>query len=257
MNRTIALVAVALLTVTAGCIGSGPLGVGAGAQSSGDAPAQNPSGSTQTVEVGASGQVQTAPDRAIVHVAVTARSDSVETVRERLAENASQLRSALEESGLGDDQIASSRYDIRQNYRHNEDPSEPKFQGEHSFTITVNETERAGEVVVTAVENGATRVGNVEFTITEETRNELREQALSKAIENADGKAAVAAEGTGLELAGAHTVQTTDVSSHSPSAQRLTYDLASAGGGGTATSFDGGAVTVTAQVVVAYNATEA
>jgi len=41
MKRTIALVAIAPLTVPAVCIGSGPLGVGVGAQSSSDVPAKN------------------------------------------------------------------------------------------------------------------------------------------------------------------------------------------------------------------------
>lgn len=256
MTRTVAIVALALLTVTAGCLGTGPLGSSAGPQSSGDAPAGDADGRDRTVAVAATGQVQAAPDRAVVRVAVTARSDSVETVRERLAENASQLRTALEESGVDADRITSSWYDIGQNYRHDEQPSEPRFEGQHAFTVTVNDTGRAGEVVVTAVENGATRVENVEFTITEETRNELRERALEKAIQNARGKAVVAANGTGLELAGARTVRTADVSTQSPSSQRLTYAVAN-DAGGTSTSFDGGTVTVTADVVVAYNATGA
>lgn len=257
MKRKIAIIALALLTVTAGCLGSGPLSTDTEAKSTGDASVQNGSGSGQTVEVGASGQVEATPDRAIVQVSVTARADSVETVREQLAENASQLRTALQESGIDADQITSSRYDIRQNHRHDDRPSEPKFQGRHSFTITVNETERAGKVVVTAVENGATRVENVRFTITEETRNELHEQALAEAIDNARGKAMVAANGTGLELTGAQTVRTADVSTRSPSSKRLAYAAANDAGGSGSTSFDGGTVTVTAQVVVAYNATAA
>lgn len=254
MKRKFAVLALALLTVTAGCTGSGLMNTSA--QPQGDGLTQNTDAPAQTVAVTANGQVQTAPDRAVIRVAVTARADSVETVRQQLAENASQLRTALREMGLDADQITSVRYDIGRNYRHEERPSEPEFQGQHAFAVTVNETDRAGKIVVTAVENGATRIEDVRFTITQETRRELREQALAKAIENARGKATVAANGTGLELADVRTVQTADVSTRSIG-QKMVYETAAANGGSTSTSFEGGAVTVTADVVVVYNATSA
>lgn len=255
MRRKLAVLALALLTATAGCAGFGSLSTDA-SPGSADGPTQN-AGTDRTVQVAAAGQVQTAPDRAVVRVAVTAQADSVETVRQRLAENASRLRSALDEAGLGADQVTSTRYDIGQNYRHEDNPTEPKFQGQHAFVVTVNETDRAGEIVVTAVENGATRVEDVRFTVTQDTRNDLRERALARAIENARGKAAVAANGTGLELAGVHTVKTVDVSTSPVVRQTLDYAAASAGGNAAPTSFETGSVTVTADAVVVYNATAA
>lgn len=258
MQRKLAVLAVTLLTLTAGCIGSLPMNTDTNAESVGDTPTQNASGSDQTVVVSANGQVQTEPERAVVQVAVTARADSVETVREQLAENASQLRAALKEAGLDPDHITTTRYDISRNHGHERNPSEPKYEGQHAFVITVNETARAGEVVVTAVENGATRVGDIRFTITQETRTDLREQALSKAIENARGKAMVAANGTGLRLAGVRTVQTADISTQEvqrEKAYRLTVANSGGGGDSTPTSFESGTVTVTAEVVVVFNAT--
>ncbi|WP_170977349.1 SIMPL domain-containing protein [Halorussus salinisoli] len=254
MKRKFAILALALLTVTAGCMGFGQPNANTAAAID-NTPTQN-TGSGQTVKVAASGQVQTAPDRAVIRVAVTARADSVETVREQLAENASQLRNALERSELDSDQVTSTRYDIGQNHRHDENPSEPKFQGRHSFVITVNKTDRAGDIVVTAVENGATRIEDIQFTITQDTRRDLREKALATAIENARGKAVVAANGTGLTLTGIHTVQTADFSTQSDSRTRIEYAAASAGANSASTSFESGTVTVTTDALVVYNATD-
>lgn len=256
MKRKVAVLALALLTVTAGCLGSGPTSRDAKAQNPGDASAQD-ANADRTVEVAASGQVQAAPDRVVVQVAVTSRADAVETVRQQLAENASRLQSALRDAGLDADQITSTQYDVSRNHRHDERPSEPEFEGQHSFTVTLNETDRAGEVVVTAVENGATRIGSVRFTVTQETRNDLRERALARAIDNARGKAAVAANGTGLELGGVHTVQTVDVSTQEVRRDAVRMAATNADAGGTATSFEGGTVTVSADVFVVYNASEA
>jgi uncharacterized protein YggE len=253
MKRKFVALAIALLTITAGGTGFGLMKTSGQPQS--DAAPQQAGDDDRTVAVTADGQVQAAPDRAVIRVAATARADSIETVRRQLADNASRLRTALRDSGLDADQITSARYDIRRNHRHDDRPSEPEFRGQHSFVVTVNETDRAGEIVVTAVENGATRIENVEFTITQETRRDLRERALSKAVENAHGKAEVAANGTGLELAGVHTVRTADVSTKPVRRTKVEYAAANADGAGTSTSFEGGTVTVTADVVVVYNAT--
>ena len=266
MQRRIAVLAVVLLAVTAGCSTLvGTANPDSSPQSADEVPggasdtlndvAQPSTGEGRTVAVGASGQVQTDPDRAVVRVAVTARADSVETVRQRLAENASRMRSALEEGGIGSEQVTSARFDIGRNYEHEERPEAPKFRGHHAFVVTVDETDRAGTVVVTTVQNGATSVEEVEFTITPETRRDLRERALARAVGNARAEATVVANGTGLELDGVRTVGTADVSTR----PILREDVAFAtggdgGGGGVPTSFEGGRVTVTAEGTVVYNA---
>jgi uncharacterized protein YggE len=249
------VVAVALLAAAAGC--SAPVGTPTPAANEPRDVSQPADGAgvDRTVAVGADGQVQAAPDRAVVRVAVTARADSVETVRQRLAENASRMREALREAGLSPDQVTSARYDIGRNYRHEERPSEPKFEGRHAFVVTLDETDRAGEVVVVAVENGATGVDEVRFTIAPETRRDLREEALSRAVGNARDEATVVANGTGLELAGVRTVRTGDVSVQPDRREDIAFATGGDGGGGVPTSFEGGEVTVSARVTVVYNAT--
>lgn len=249
MRRTVAVAVLALLTVTAGCSA-------VGSTTGSENPTNPAAGTGQTVAVSASGQLETAPDKALIRVAVTARADSVETVRQQLARNASRMRTALQDAGLAADQIVSARYDIGRNFRGEDRPSAPTFRGEHSFILTLNEPDRAGEVVVTAVENGATTVDEVRFTITQQTRRELREQALAQAVMNARGKASVIANGTGLTLADVRTVQTADVSIQPERRQEVALTAAAdAGAGGISTSFEGGKVTVTARVTVVYNAT--
>jgi uncharacterized protein YggE len=257
-RQSIAAIALALLAVTAGCSAlTGASNPNPAAQSPDESnPNLQASGSSGgTVEVAATGQVQTAPDRAVVRVAVVARDDSVETIRRRLAENSSQLRTALEEAGIDADQITTSRFEIERNYRADERPAEPEYQGRHSFVVTLEEVERAGEIVVTAAENGANRIRGVRFTITPDTRRELRKEALAEAVQKARGKAMVAANNTGLELAGVGTVRTSDVSTR-PVRRRESYLTAGGdgGGGGAPTAFEGGKVTVSANVLVVYNA---
>ncbi len=250
MRQSIIVLAVVVITVTAGCAGLSQQSQPA------EAPDATARGGTagQTVAVGASGQVQTAPDRAVVEVAVTTRADTVEAVRQQLAANASQMRTALTDAGIASDQIVSSRFDIGRNFEARERPDAPAFRGEHVFVITLNDTERAGDVVVTAIQNGANEVQSVRFTISPETRRELRTRALANAVANGREKAEVLADGTELTLGEVITVRTSDVSVEPFQRQDLEFGDGGAGGGGVPTSFEGGKVTVTAHVSVVYNA---
>lgn len=246
-KTVLASLALVGLLLTAGCSTS---------LSPGSAAAMSPGDTAdgRTIQVAATGQVETTPNRAVLRVAVTARGDEVDAVRQRLAENASRMRDALREAGVDADQIQTVRYDIGQNYRHEERSSEPRYRGQHSYQITLNDTDRAGSVVVTAVENGASRVEEVRFTISDEKRRQLREQAVSDAVETARGQANAAATSAGLAVTDVRTVRTGELRAE-PYRVQETAALAADGGSGGSPSFAGGPVTVTARVLVTYNAT--
>jgi uncharacterized protein YggE len=265
MRRQSALAALALsvMLVTAGC--ASVLGTGESPQSN-PAPQSNANENVQaatnapgdpgrTIAVAASGQVQTQPNQAILRVAVEATGESASTVRQRLAENVSQMRAALAEMGIEGDQISTADYDIRnqQRFGGREDAERPPFRGRHAFTITLTDLNRTGRVIVTAVENGATSVDDVRFTLSEETRRELRKEALADAMSSAREQASVIADQSDLSIAGVGSVQTADVGFRPVRFEGSA--LAGGDGGGGGTSIEGGAVTVTAQVQVTYNAT--
>lgn len=247
-RRALLTVGLTALVVLAGCAGSG--GPAAGS-ADGDA------GESKTISVGAGGQVQAEADQAVIRVAVEATGPDAPTARQRLAENVSRMRSALTEMGIGEDQIVTAYYDIDQR-RHEPRPGgeerpETEYRAFHAFEITLTETERVGEGIDTAVTNGATSVDNVEFTLSQETRQELRQEALTKAMENARGQADTLASASNLTVTGVHTVSTAEVSVR-PHHERVAFAAGDAGGG---TAIDSGPVTVTAQVAVVYNASAA
>lgn len=251
-------IALALLLVTAGCSAAlsstnnspqsaaSPSGVGENVQ------APPGSGSSPTIEVAASGQVRTQPDQAVLRVAVEASGPNASTVRRKLAENASAMRAALVEMGVDGDQITTTDFDIRNQRRFGgREDERPAAWGRHAFTITLTDLNRTGTVIVAAVENGATSVDDVRFTLSQERRNELRERALAEAMDNARDRAGVVADGANLSIAGISSVTTADVGVHRPRFE----SAALAGSADAGTDIEGGAVTVTARVRVTYNAT--
>lgn len=274
MRRNIAALSLAVLLVTAGC--SAPLGLtdapsdgvngnpadasdpGDPGDGAGSQPKMAPNGGDRTIEIGTSGTAEAEPDRAVVRVAVVARSDDVSTIRDRLAANATAMREALAEAGINESQVVTTRYDIDQNYRYDPErnPEQPRYRGQHAFAITLNNTSRAGPTVVTALENGANRIEGIEFTLTEETRRDLRNEALAEAVDVGRTQAETAANGTNLRITGVDTVRTTDTRVRPYRVEETAY-AAAGDGGGAPTSFEAGTVTVSAEAVVTYNATSA
>lgn len=217
------------------------------------------SGSSRTIRVSASGRAASAADQATIRVAVVATGEDAPTVRQRLAENVSQMREALAEIGVSGDQIRTNRFDLEQDRR----PPRPEregegergkprvqYRGQHSFTITVTDLNRTGTIIDTAVTNGADNIEDIRFTLSADQRRSLRKQALRDAMANAEGQAETLANASELTLAGVHTVQTSD-------GIHRGREVAFQGGdgGGAVTDVEGGPVSVQVQVQVVYNAT--
>lgn len=245
-----AAAALAVLLLSAGCLGAVTGSENANVvQPSADAA--GPSAADQTtVQVSADGQVGADPDQAVVRVAVVATGKDAATARQRLAENASQMRDALADIGIDDSQVSTVHYDINRDYRRDE--SQPtRYRAIHAFRITLSDLSKVGETIDASVENGASQVDNVQFTLSEDRRRELRQQALSKAMQNARGDADAIAQSANLTVTGVHQVRTTE-NSYRPYEQTVAM---AAGGAGGNTKIESGSVTVSARVVVVYNAT--
>lgn len=242
VSRPLAAVALALVVLLAGCASS------AQGQSA-DATVQTADATAPTISVSASAQATADPDSAIVRVAVEATAGSADAARQQVATDVDSMREALRDAGIPDDAVSTTQFSVspRYDYR-DESPELVGYRAVHAFAIELDDVTRAGEIIDTAVENGATRVDGVQFTLSEETRVDLREQALTDAMESARADADTIAAAGGLSVTGIHTVSTgSDVSI--PFEGRVFAQSDAAG-----TTIEPGPVTVTASVSVVYTA---
>jgi hypothetical protein len=269
-RRALAALAVVALVATAGCasfVGSTDGGApeiqtddsSSNAAGTGSGPAAQSGGEQsaagRTIAVNAEGAVTAEPDRAVLHVAVSTTADSASAAREQLAENVSSLREALLDAGIPEENVTTEHYDIRRDReRHNPAPegeTSTTYRGVHAFAVEVSDVSRVGEIIRVAVDNGATDIRHVEFTLSETKRDELRDRALTRAMKNAREDADVVAAAADLTVDGVRTISTGGADVR-PYRAELT---AAAAAGDAATSIDSGPVTVSAHVQVTYDAT--
>ena len=217
------------------------------------AQGQNADGtSDEFVRVSANGAVEAEPDATEITLAVEARADDPTVARERVAENVSSMRDALEEVGVGDEGIHSTGYTLREALDYEQREGDvPDHYARHAFRVTVDGTDSAGDIIDAAVEGGATTVADVSFTVSDERRTELKNDALEAAMENARSQADAVAGAGGISVSGVRSISTTDTG-----VSPVTYNRAAleAAAGDASTSVDPGPVEIDATVEVVYDA---
>lgn len=215
-----------------------------GAQSPDDA-------ADRTISVDAVGGADAPPDRAVVRVAAVSEGDDPASVRDDLESKADALRSNLDDAGVNDDAYETTDYRIDSyRVRPQEERDVPQYRGVHAFEVTLDDPDRVGAVIDAAADADA-EVQNVEFTLSEATRTELREEAIANAMSDARTQADAIARNGELHVTSVATVDATQ-RNFTP----VRYEAAASdGAAGQSTSVDLGDVSVEYGVEVTYNAT--
>lgn len=241
-RKTIAIIGVAALVVlAAGATLTAGLGT-AGA----DSPEE--SVHDRTIDVSANGEATATPDEAVVHARITATGDNPADVRDELATGAEDLRSALDELGVD---YQTSSYSLEEERRRPEGPERPPYRGAHGFEITLDDPDGVGSVVDAAAEANAS-VERVALTLSDDRREDVRDEAITDAMDDARQQATTIASAGNLSLDGVQAVEASQ-QYYRPRA----YEAAAGGDGGGSTSIDPGDVSVSYRVQVTYNATGA
>lgn len=232
-RRSALAVAVALLALTAGCLGA------VSAQDNTVADADGP-----TVSVSGTGAVSTDPDRALVAVAVVATGETAQEARSKAAERMNGLRAALADAGITDDQVETTGYFLHPRYDRDGDLQE--FQVTHGIRVETSDVENAGAIVDAAVAGGANRVNGVTFTLSADRERELRAEAIGDAVRFARADADAIADAAGVEVVGLRTAST------SGGFTPVHYGREAVADAGAGTTIDPGTVTVRVTVNAVY-----
>lgn len=207
-----------------------------------------PNTHNKTISVAGNGEIDAEPDAAVVRLSVRAEGPDAGSVSSLLADDADELRSTLSEFGIPEENVKTAHYFVREDHRTRDRPNETRYVGEHSFEVTTENVDRVGALIDAATSGGADDVGGVSYTLSEDSRELIRDEAIRSAIDNARSEAAVIANATDLEITGV-SAASTQQSNVVP--YRAEAVLQSGDGG---TQIDPRDVTVTATVHVTFDA---
>ncbi|ELZ26035.1 SIMPL domain-containing protein [Natrinema limicola] len=249
-RQFLAASSIGLTAAAAGCLGS-PLSSENPESASGADPGAESDMKARDGEitVSASGEVEAEPDQAVIDVGVEATGESAAAVTEELSTGAAELRTTFDDLEIPEENIEDGRYRVHQAHGR----TATGYEGAHSFEVTVTDVDRVGEIIDAVTEAGADDVGHVRFTLREETRSELRNDAIDDALANADEEASHIADNRGVTLEGTTAVSTGDVRVHPVHLEAEAMTSADAASGGAPqTEIGTEPVRVSASVTVTY-----
>lgn len=189
----------------------------------------------RTITVNGVGTVGTAPNEAILNLAVTNQATTAAQAASDNANTMSQMIQAILglsslSPGITKEDITTSDYSLTPVYSQPNSngcytasgPPQPQpgstivcttatqqlvgYAVRNAIQVTVKDMTSIGRVLDAATQSGANEVGGITFTFTAETYAALQKQALQKAIQDASNQAETMASALGVHVAGVVSV---------------------------------------------------
>jgi uncharacterized protein len=153
------------------------------------------------LDVVVSGDITRVPDIVRVNVGVSTDAPSaIEAIRLN-GEKMDRLRAALTAAGIAPGDLQTSSVHLDANYRHrpNEAPVFLGYGASHSLSVLFRDAARAGRILDTLVQAGATDISGVNFEVSDEAA--ALDEARVGALEAARARADLYARSLGMRVA--------------------------------------------------------
>src|SRR6058998_1358674 len=175
-----------------------------------DAYAQlSSSDNNKTLFVTGSATTQIKPDKVTVSLGVETTNTKAKAALAANSELMNKIISALKIAGVKDNETSTSSFTISPNRDYSIDKNQGKLIGftvTNSIQIDSSNIEAISGWIDTAVSSGANNVNSIYFSLSEKKLDEIKNQLLKEAIENAKEKADITASTLGLKIVGIKTV---------------------------------------------------
>ncbi len=182
------------------------------------------SAAESTITVNTVETVKAVPDTAYVQLGVTTNGATAEEAQQQNAAQASAFLDAIMAEGVAEDDIKTSYINIYQDY---ENPN--NYIMDNTFSVTIRDIDSVGSVIDAAVKAGANSSYSLSFDIS--NRDEVYIEALGKAMQSVNSKAAQVAEAGGYTIIRPLSIEEGGSSSYydvMPAAQEMAADATGA-----------------------------
>jgi uncharacterized protein len=167
----------------------------------------NPDG--QIVSVTGTYTAKAEPTQATLIISFENEAETADKAQQLNADEMATVLGALKANGLNEDDFKTLNYNIWDRkscpeirhtaYDYNYD-CESVYVAGHTLEVTTDNIDMIGIYLDVAVNYGAKNVHSVRFSVTEDTQNEMKNEALEKATKDARNKAEALAAGMGLKV---------------------------------------------------------
>jgi uncharacterized protein YggE len=207
----------------------------------------------RTITVFGEGIVKGKPDLAYISLGVQNEAQTANAAQKNNAQTMQKIINSLEQLGMSEEDMQTSRYSVYPFYSYGNEDREPKLAGyraNSTVTVKVKQIDRIGELIDAGVKAGANNVEEIRFTI--EDNQALLLDALEAAAKDARAKAWRLANVMGTPLKQVRTIEEIGVNSSDFVGRTELLQNVSAKDGGY-TPVIPGSITVKMQVKIIYD----
>lgn len=117
----------------------------------------------------------------------------------------------MEYSGIDKEEIETSSYNIYPDYDWSSGSQKLKgYKTSNILKITTKDFSKIGRIVDVSIDNGATLIQSINFELSQDKQNEIKQEAIAKASEDARTKAEATAQGLNAKLGKVKSVTISD-----------------------------------------------
>ncbi|MGM9540108.1 SIMPL domain-containing protein [Anaerovibrio sp.] len=156
------------------------------------------------ISVSGRGSVDVAPDMATVNIGIVTTGKTAQLAQAENARIASDVTAALGKLGIFSKDIQ-THYTMSPVYEKGDYRKVAGYRASNTVTVTVNDVDKTGKVIDTALSSGATDVNGLSFGLKDV--KSVRNSALQMAVQDARSKADAIAGALGVNIIGIQNVK--------------------------------------------------
>ncbi|MWG34053.1 SIMPL domain-containing protein [Halomarina oriensis] len=207
---------------------------------------------TDTISVTGSGTDRRKPDRAQVEFQVNEHAADRATARAATDRRSAALFETFADHGVAEEAFHSAAYTVNRQRPGPNDTHDERFTVTHVVRVETSDLDGLGDLLTAAVDRADAGVSSVRHTLDDATRDDARDDALTRAAADAERQAETLAAATDRSLGAVESMTTQ--SGPSPRGEALGASFDTGGGSGSRPAADPrpGPVETNAQVTVTY-----
>lgn len=154
-----------------------------------------------TLNVSGVSKIEAVADEVSVYVGIETLKDTAEESKNENSLISERVLKAFENSGIKKEEIETSSYNIYPEYSWDNNKQELKgYKTSNILKIKTKDFDKVGKIVDVSIDNGASLIQSINFELSEEKQNEIKQEAISKASEDARKKAEATVIGLNSKL---------------------------------------------------------
>lgn len=203
-----------------------------------------------TITMSGYAEEKVVPDTAALSIGVVVQADTAKDASDQNAALMSAVVAELKALGLEDREMQTSYVSVYPVYNYDKEQTITGYSASNSVQVTTTKIGNLSQIIDRSTAAGANQIGSISFSVSDDRQEQLREDLMKQAVDDASSKANGLATSLGLKVTGVQTASISDGNS------RVYYTAAEtamdAAAGSVSTPIEPGESTVSMSVQVTY-----